>query len=105
KQLFADTELATARLGGGIKATSPEGSVTAARATWNWRDGRVFAQDKVTISHEKTTLTGAKLTADTNGAHGELSGGVRAVAPEGKAAAGRVIYDWGKNTLSVRDAV
>jgi lipopolysaccharide assembly outer membrane protein LptD (OstA) len=105
RQLFADTELATARLTGAIKASAPEGTMNADRAAWNWRDGRAVAQGKITIAHDGTTLSGTRLDADTDGSRGELSGGVRAVSAEGKASAGRVLYNWKENTLSARQDV
>jgi lipopolysaccharide assembly outer membrane protein LptD (OstA) len=105
RQLFADTELSAARLNGEIKASAPEGTMSAQRATWNWRSGRAVAQGKITISHDGTTLSGTRLDADTDGSRGELSGGVRAASSEGQAGAGRVLYNWKQNTLSVRQDV
>jgi lipopolysaccharide export system protein LptA len=105
RQLFADTELATARLTGNIKATAPEGTMNAERATWNWRNGRAVAQGKITLVHDGTTLSGARLDADTDGSRGELSGDVLATSAEGRAKAGRVLYNWKENTLSVRQDV
>jgi lipopolysaccharide assembly outer membrane protein LptD (OstA) len=105
RQLFADTDLGTARLNGNIKASAPEGTMNAERATWNWRSGQAVAQGKITIVHDGTTLTGARLTADTDGSRGELSGGVRASSNEGQASANRVLYNWKENTLSARQDV
>jgi lipopolysaccharide export system protein LptA len=105
RQLFADTELAAARLNGNIKASAPEGTMNAERATWNWRSGQAVAQGKITIVHDGTTLTGTRLDAIRTVRAVSFQGGVRAASSEGQASANRVLYNWKENTLSARQDV
>jgi lipopolysaccharide assembly outer membrane protein LptD (OstA) len=105
KQLFADTDLAVARVDGQVKATAPQGTISAPRATWKWKAGQMNADGGVTLVHDKTTLTGARLVADTNAQSGSLEGGARAQSPQGNATASRVLYNWKNNTISARDGV
>lgn len=104
-QLTADVGLANAQLSGGIKATAPQGNFSAPNAMWNWKEHRLSASGGVTAIHENTTLTGARLDADTSGKTGTISGDVQIKAPQGQARAGSVSYNWGKGRLMARGGV
>jgi lipopolysaccharide assembly outer membrane protein LptD (OstA) len=105
KTLSADTALHDARLGGGIKAVAPEGTLTADNAVWNWDTRRALVTGKIVVSHEGTTITGTRLDADTNAERGTLSGDVRAVSSEGQARAARLHFDWRRRVIEARGGV
>ncbi len=116
RRLAADSALAVARLSGDVRASAPQGTLTATNAVWNWRTGRALATGKITLSHNGTTLTGTRLDADTNGARGALSGGptmgatgatsgVLAMAAQGRARAANIAYNWERGTISARGGV
>lgn len=119
RRLAADSALAVARLSGDVRASAPQGTLTATNAVWNWRTGRALATGKITLSHDGTTLTGTRLDADTNGARGVLSGGpttnggaaggsaggVLAVAAQGRARAANIAYNWERGTIAARGGV
>lgn len=98
-QLQADTSLKMTRLLGGIKASSADGTFSAQQAAWNWETHRASAEGSVSATHDKTTITGARLVADTAAGRGVLSGGVHATGEKGKASASAVRYDWKGHTL------
>ncbi|HEY0075889.1 MAG TPA: LPS export ABC transporter periplasmic protein LptC [Abditibacteriaceae bacterium] len=104
-RLTADIGLANAQLSGGIKATVPQGNFAAPSALWNWKEHRLSASGGVTAIHENTTLSGARLDADTSGKIGTISGDVRIKAPQGQAHAGSVSYNWGTGRLNARGGV
>lgn len=98
-QLKADVGLKTTQLLGEVKGSSAEGQFSAQQAAWNWETHRASASGAVTAKHEKMTVTGSRLEADTAAGRGVLSGGVRAVGEQGKATASSVRYDWKNHTI------
>jgi lipopolysaccharide export system protein LptA len=98
-QMRGDVNLKTAQLLGSIKATAPKGKFSANQAAFNWQTNRASAQGAVTATHEGTTISGARLEADTVAGRGVLTGGVRASGQQGKATASSVRYDWKNHAL------
>jgi lipopolysaccharide assembly outer membrane protein LptD (OstA) len=98
-QMQAETGLKTTRLIGTVKADSSDGQFSAQEAAWNWETHHASARGDIVATHDKTTITGAQLEADSDTGSGTLSGGVRAVGEQGKASAASVHYDWKKHTL------
>ena len=105
RQLNADSSIKVARLAGSVKAASTQGVITADQAVWNWEKGRAAANGHVTASHEGTTVSGARLDADTNAQRGVLSGGVRATSANGRANAATVRFNWSARTLAASGGV
>ena len=104
-QLRADTNLKTTFLSGGVKASAVQGQFSAREAIYNWETGRSFATGMISATHDGTTITGAKLEADTRAGRGVLTGGVNATGEQGKASAQSVRYDWKAHTLSASGGV
>lgn len=98
-QLNTQTDLKVTQLSGGVKIQNSQSTFKALEATWNWETDRILALGEVSVLQDKTTITGARLDADTRAGHGTLSGGVRVNAPQGKATAKRVRYDRKNGTL------
>jgi hypothetical protein len=96
--LAADTNLGVAQLSN-PKAAAPEGRFSAKSAVWNWQAARVQATGSVRAEREGTTISGAKLDADTNASRGTVSGGISAQTKDGKASAQRANFDWQRGTL------
>ncbi|HEX8833040.1 MAG TPA: LPS export ABC transporter periplasmic protein LptC, partial [Abditibacteriaceae bacterium] len=105
RTLAADSGLAVANIGGGIKAVAPDGQLEATQAVWKWGEGRAVATGNIKVSREGTVLTSTRLDADTNAARGTLSGDVRAVSGKGQARAARLNYDWKRGIIEARGGV
>ncbi len=104
-QLVADVGLANAKLTGGIVANAPQGTFKAPSATWNWKNHRLSVMGGVTATHESTTITGARLDADTQSKSGTISGDVEIKAPQGQASAQSVTYNWDARHIMARGNV
>lgn len=104
-QLRADTNLKSTMLMGGVRASANQGKFSAREANYNWETGRSSAKGGIVATHDGTTITGARLEADTRAGRGVLSGGVHATGEQGKATASSVRYDWKAHTLSASGGV
>jgi lipopolysaccharide assembly outer membrane protein LptD (OstA) len=103
KILNADSGLATVRLSGGVVVTSSEGKAAgraeAKNAVWKWGSGRITATDDIRVTRDGTTITGARLEADTNANNGRLMDGVKVLSGDGVATASYVTYDWKRGRI------
>lgn len=98
-QLNADTNLKATQLSGDVKIQNSRSTFRAREANWNWETERILALGEVSVLQGTTTITGARLDADTRAGHGTLSGGVRVEVPQGKASAKRVRYNRNNKTI------
>ena len=107
----------------GVQANSPQGRVSADRASYNWKAGRLLAQGHVqarapiALKGQAPTnllLTGERLDADASGQSGLLSGNVRAQtagaqngqnAQSGAASAGQIRFSWRDKSVQARGGV
>ena len=105
KTLLADSGLGVANLGGGVTATTSNGSIQAKQAVWNWKTGRAQASGDVSATNGATTLTGQRLNADVRGARGQLAGAVIAKSADGTATAQTLDFNWNAHNLLARGDV
>ena len=107
----------------GVQANSPQGRISADRASYNWKAGRLLAQGHVqarapiALKGQAPTnllLTGERLDADASGQSGLLSGNVRAQATgaqngqnaqSGAASAGQIRFSWREKRVQARGGV
>lgn len=104
----------------GVQASSPQGRVSADRASYNWKAGRLLAQGHVqarapiALDGQPPTnllLSGERLEADALGQSGLLSGQVRAQAggaqnrQSGAASAGQIRFSWREKSVQARGGV